>query len=204
MDNKKINLDAVPPIILASASPRREMLLKEAGLKFRVVPSSLSEPEHNHLTPEEQALYHAFRKASAISKIFPDCLVIGADTVVCIGAKLYGKPENIKEARVFLKELSGKTHQVITGVCLKCLKKNWNDLFSETTEVDFYDLDDEKIGLYLSKVNPMDKAGAYGIQESGELIVKQIRGSYTNVVGLPMEKLLEKLSNLIHRKSQFT
>ncbi len=196
MDNKKINLDAVPQIILASASPRREMLLKEAGLKFRVVPSSLSEPEHNHLTPAEQALYHAFRKASAVAKKFPDCLVIGADTVVCIGAKLYGKPENMEEARVFLKELSGKTHQVITGVCLKCLKKNWNELFSETTEVDFYDLNDEKIDLYFSRVNPLDKAGAYGIQENGELIVKQIRGPYSNVVGLPIEKLLEKLSKL--------
>jgi len=97
---------------------------------------------------------------------------------------------------VFLKELSGKTHQVITGVCLKCFKKKWNALFSETTEVDFYELDDETIDLYLSKVSPMDKAGAYGIQENGELIIKQIRGSYSNVVGLPMEKLLEKLSKL--------
>jgi len=196
MDNKKINLDAFPPIILASASPRREVLLKEAGVKFRVVPSSLNEPEHKHLTPKEQAIYHAFRKASAIAKKFPDCLIIGADTVVCLGAKLYGKPENLEEARVFLKELSGKTHQVITGVCLKCLKKKWNALFSETTEVDFYELDDETIDLYLSKVSPMDKAGAYGIQENGELIIKQIRGSYSNVVGLPMEKLLEKLSKL--------
>ncbi len=196
MDNKKINLDAFPPIILASASPRREVLLKEAGVKFRVVPSSLNEPEHKHLTPKEQAIYHAFRKASAIAKKFPDCLIIGADTVVCLGAKLYGKPENLEEARVFLKELSGKTHQVITGVCLKCFKKKWNALFSETTEVDFYELDDETIDLYLSKVSPMDKAGAYGIQENGELIIKQIRGSYSNVVGLPMEKLLEKLSKL--------
>ncbi len=186
----------MPDVILASASPRREVLLKEAGVKFRVVPSSLNEPEHKHLTPKEQAIYHAFRKASAIAKKFPDCLIIGADTVVCLGAKLYGKPENLEEARVFLKELSGKTHQVITGVCLKCFKKKWNALFSETTEVDFYELDDETIDLYLSKVSPMDKAGAYGIQENGELIIKQIRGSYSNVVGLPMEKLLEKLSKL--------
>jgi len=196
MRTKKVNSDMFPDIILASASPRREILLNEAGIKFRVVPSSLNEPEHKHLTPKEQALYHAFRKANSIAKKFPDSLVIGADTVVCLGTKLYGKPKTLREAREFLMELSGKTHQVITGVCLKCLKKKWNELFSETTEVDFYELDDETINLYLSKVNPMDKAGAYGIQENGELIIKQICGSYSNVVGLPMEKLLEKLSKL--------
>lgn len=188
-----INLEKLPPIILASASPRRQMLLKEAGIQFTVLPASIDEPEHEYLSPEEHALFHAFRKASKVASQYPDNLVIGADTIVCLGNKLYGKPATLEEAKQFLKELSGKTHRVITGVCLKWLNKKFCELFTETTEVEFLPLNDEKISEYISKVNVLDKAGAYGIQENGDLIIKSIRGSYTNVVGLPVEALVERL-----------
>jgi septum formation protein len=193
----KINLAKLPPIILASASPRREMLLKEAGIPFKVLPAALDEPEHEYLSPEEQALFHAFRKANKIASQYPDHLVIGADTIVCLGNKLYGKPATLEVARQYLKELSGKVHRVITGICLKYENKKFCELFNETTEVEFLDLDDKRINEYLSKVNVLDKAGAYGIQEHGDMIIKTIRGSYTNVVGLPVETLVEHLKKII-------
>lgn len=189
-------LKKVGQIILASASPRREQLLKEAGFFFKVVPSDLSEPEHTFLTPSELCKMHAFRKADAVADKYPDSLVIGADTVVCLGSKIFGKPSNLDEARRFLKELSGKTHTVITGVCLMHKLKNISKLFSTTTLVTFHTLDDNRINEYISRVNVLDKAGAYGIQENGDLIVKSIRGSYTNVVGLPMERLIKELKAL--------
>lgn len=193
----ELDLNKFPQIVLASASPRRELLLKQAGLQFIVAPAAINEPNLDYLTPEEQALFHAYRKATAIAPDYPDHIVIGADTIVCLNTRIFGKPSSIDEARQFLKELSGKTHNVITGVCLKCISKNRRELFYDITEVDFYELDDERIDLYFSKTNPLDKAGAYGIQENGDLIIKAVRGSYSNVVGLPMEKLLEKLSLFI-------
>ncbi|MGC8830375.1 MAG: Maf family protein [Verrucomicrobiia bacterium] len=199
MGLKISDLNKLPPIILASASPRRERLLKEVGLRFLVIPSAVNEPELEYLTPEEQALFHAFRKANVVSRNYPDHLVIGVDTIVCLNGRIFGKPASIEEAKLFLKELSGKTHQVISGVCLKLQAKNRCDLFYDITEVDFYELDDAKINLYFSYTNPLDKAGAYGIQDRGNLIVKEIRGSLYNVIGLPMEKLLEKLNEFTNQ-----
>lgn len=193
MDEVKSYLKRLPPIILASASPRREKLLREAGLNFKVVPATLNEPEYDYLTPEEQALFHAFRKATTVGRNYPGHLVIGADTIVSLEGRIFGKPSSIQEAKNFLRELSGKTHQVITGVCLRY--NNKCELFSDITEVDFYQLDDAKINLYFTYTNPLDKAGAYGIQDRGEIIVKEVRGSFSNVIGLPVEKLIEKLSN---------
>jgi septum formation protein len=136
---------------------------------------------------------NAYRKTRAVAKKFPDALVIGADTLVHLNEKLYGKPTSMEEAYTMLEELQGRTHQVTTAVCFLHLRERRQRMFSDDTIVTFRELDAPKIRRYLSHVNPLDKAGAYAIQESGEMIVERIEGSYTNVVGLPVERLTTEL-----------
>ncbi len=182
------------PLILASASPRRAELLHQLGFEFQVVPSAAAETQPEHLTARESCQLNAYRKARAVAKHHLDALVLGADTIVCLGQRFYGKPRDLADAARMLGELQGRTHQVVTGVCLVHLRAHRQRLFAETTDVTFRPLDPAGIGRYLQQVNPLDKAGAYAIQEHGELIVREVSGSLTNVVGLPLERLQAELS----------
>ena len=183
-----------PPLILASASPRRAELLKLLRVKFRIIPSDATEVAHEHLTPLEICQFNAHRKARAVAKKIPDALVLGADTLVFLDNKILGKPRNLADARRMLARLQGRTHQVVTGVSLIHLRAHRERVFAISTDVLFHPLDAGQIRDYLSRINPLDKAGAYAIQESGERIVSEISGSYSNVVGLPVERLREELS----------
>ena len=185
----------MPPLILASVSPRRAELLRQLGHEFKVIASDVREIHHGELTAQEIAQINAYRKARAVAKRFPDALVLGADTLVCIGSKLFGKPGNLEEAYEMLEQLQGRTHEVVTAICLLHLRTHRQRIFCDTTSVTFRRLDAVKIRRYLTKVNPLDKAGAYAIQEEGDLIVEGISGSYTNVVGLPLERLRAELQS---------
>lgn len=185
----------LPPLILASASPRRAELLREMGLRFRVVPSDAPEMHHEQLTARELCLVNAYRKARVVAKKIPDALVLGADTLVCLGARLFGKPADLAEAEQMLEQLQGRTHLVVTGVCLIHLRRHQQRIFAEITDVTFRRLSAKQIRYYLKAINPVDKAGAYAIQEKGDLIVEKISGSYSNVIGLPVERLRSALSS---------
>ena len=183
-----------PPLILASASPRRAELLRLLATDFKVLPSAADEVAHEHLTPLEVCQLNAHRKARAIAKQIPDALVLGADTLVFLDNEILGKPRHLKEAEKMLSRLQGRTHQVVTGVCLMHLRRHRERVFAVSTDVLFHPLTKKQIQHYLKHVHTLDKAGAYAIQERGELIVAEISGSFSNVVGLPVEKLREELA----------
>ena len=178
-----------PLLILASASPRRSELLRQLRPRFQIVPSPAAETRGEHWSAGELARVNACRKARAVSQHFPDALVIGVDTLVAVGAAIFGKPRTRAEARDMLAFLQGRTHQVTTGVCLVCWRARRQRVFFEQTDVTFRALTPAQIRRYHRKVNPLDKAGSYGIQEMGGELVESISGSFTNVVGLPLEKL---------------
>ena len=184
----------LPPVILASASPRRQDLLRRAGLACTVVPADVTERVDETLSGRELALLNAHRKARAVARRFPDHLVLAADTVVCRDAVVYGKPRDLADAARMLGELQGRIHQVITGVALVQVCVGKELLFAEITDVTFRPLTRTGIEAYLAAVNPFDKAGAYAIQERGEAIVAGLDGSFTNVVGLPVERLQAELA----------
>jgi septum formation protein len=188
------NPQDLPNLILASASPRRAELLKQVGVHFKVIASHVPEAHSEDLTARELAQINAYRKARSIAKKHPDALVLGADTLVCMGTKLFGKPSTLEDAYLMLEQLQAQTHHVVTAICLLCLRRHQQRIFVETTEVTFLPLDATAIRRYLNKVDPRDKAGAYAIQEHGEMLVERIAGSYTNVVGLPTERLLHELA----------
>lgn len=183
------------PVILASASPRRVDLLRQIVTDFEVVPSDAPEVHDEQLTAWEMAQVNAYRKARAVAKKFPDALVLGADTLVYLDreAKLFGKPADLVEAERMLGQLAGQIHAVITGVCLLHLRSHRQRVFAEWTDVRFHPLTPKQIQEYLALMNPLDKAGAYAIQDYGERIVAEISGSYSNVVGLPVERLRAEL-----------
>jgi nucleoside triphosphate pyrophosphatase len=185
----------LPQLILASASPRRAELLRQLQPEFQIVPSGAAEIFDEQLSPLELCQLNAHRKARAVAKKIPDALVLAADTLVFLDGEILGKPRDPADARRMLGRLQGRTHQVVTGVSLIHLRGRRERLFAVSTNVTFRLLDDRQIGDYLSKVNPLDKAGAYAIQEHGDLIVSEIFGSYTNVVGLPVELIKDELSS---------
>lgn len=184
----------LPPLILASASPRRAELLQHLKLPFEIAPSDASELYDDQLSPHELCQLNAHRKARAVAKKHPDALVLGADTLVFLGQEIFGKPRDLNEAQSMLGRLQGHTHQVVTGVSLMHLRTHREKIFATSTDVAFQPLDADQIRDYLSQINPLDKAGAYAIQEHGERIVAEISGSYSNVVGLPIERLREELA----------
>ncbi len=190
MNFSSLNL---PPVILASASPRRAQLLREAGLEFQVVAGTEPEVEPIHLPPGEIARYNARKKATAVARQYPTHLVLAADTVVALGTTVFGKPSDLAEAKQMLHELQGRTHHVITGVYLFQRSPRRERLFAVSTRVTFHPLSEVQIAEYVSRVNTLDKAGGYAIQECGDLIVEGIDGSYSNVVGLPLEQLEAEL-----------
>jgi septum formation protein len=183
-----------PPIILASASPRRAELLRQLGVDFKITPTGVREVEDPTLSASETARINAYRKARAAATQYPDALVLGVDTVVALGTALFAKPATLRDAERMLWALQGKMHRVVTGVCLLHLQAQRKRIFFEVTSVTFAPLTGAQIRAYHALVDPLDKAGAYGIQEKGEMLVEAISGSYTNVIGLPLARLAEELS----------
>jgi septum formation protein len=184
----------LPTLILASASPRRSDLLRQLDLDFQVYPSDADEIHNEQLTAAELSQINAYRKARAVSKKFPDALVMGMDTLVALGTKLFGKPKDAADARRMLEELQSHTHEVVTGVCMIHLRAHRQKVFSERTTVTFRSLTPEEIAHYHSKIDPLDKAGAYAIQEHGDDLVRHVSGSFSNVIGLPLERVNEELA----------
>jgi len=185
-----------PPIILASKSPRRQELLKLMDLDFRIVLKEVDESYPEGLQPEEVAVYIATKKAHAFDGAADGHIVLTADTIVCIDNKILGKPASPENAVEMLQMLAGRMHRVITGVCLMYNGKV--DQFFEVSEVYFRDMAETEIRSYVDQYSPMDKAGAYGIQEwIGVTGIIKINGSYTNVVGLPTEKVYQHLTKII-------
>jgi len=183
----------LPAIVLASASPRRAELLRQMRVEFKVVQSEVAEIHHEQLTAFEVSQINAYRKARSVAKKLPDMLVLGADTLVYLDTRFFGKPATLEEAYQMLEELQGRTHQVVTAICLLHLREHRQRISAERTAVTFRALDATKIRRYLNRVNPLDKARGYGIQEDGDSIIEKISGSYTNVVGLPVERLTDEL-----------
>ena len=181
------------PIVLASSSPRRRELLAEAGLVFEVMHSPAEEVHDAMMKPEVLCEWNAALKAEAVVLMRPDATVIGSDTLVFIDGIPLGKPADLDEARGMLRRLSGRTHRVCTGVCV-IYPGGRKSVFHDITEVTFLLLDDAAIDDYFSQVNPLDKAGAYGIQECGERIIAGISGSYDTVMGLPVAMVMEALA----------
>ena len=180
------------PIVLASSSPRRRELLELAGVIFEVAVSPAQEIHDPAMKPDVLCELNATLKAAAVAALRPDATVIGSDTLVFIDDLPLGKPVDLEEARGMLRRLSGRTHRVCTGVCV-IYPGGGKNVFHDFTEVTFLALDEAAIDGYFSRVNPLDKAGAYGIQESGERIIAGIRGSYENVMGLPVDKVIAAL-----------
>ncbi len=182
-------------LILASKSPRRQQLLQSAGFTFDVRTMDVEETFPDDMAAQEVAEYLAIKKAKAFEDEITDEIVITADTVVVVDDKILGKPADKKEAIDMLQALSGRSHEVITGVAL--MTKNEIRSFSDVTIVNFKKLSHKEIDYYVDNYAPYDKAGAYGIQEwIGMIGITSIEGSYFNVVGLPVQKLYETLPSL--------
>ncbi|MCU0371341.1 MAG: Maf family nucleotide pyrophosphatase [Bacteroidales bacterium] len=183
-------------IILASRSPRRRHLLKQLGLDFTEISAEVDESYPEGMDPDETAIYLAEKKADHFAEWLedPKNILITADTLVLIDGRILGKPDDKEGAAVMLKTLSGKMHQVVTGICIR--RKGKSQSFTSWTDVYFKELTEAEIEHYLETHKPYDKAGAYGIQEwIGYIGITRIEGSYFNVMGLPVQKLYEALNN---------
>ena len=182
--------------ILASMSPRRKELLKLAGLEFETIPSDVDETLQPELTPHQQVMALAHLKAETVAKNHPDKCVIASDTIVVLDNEILGKPIDESDAAVMLKKLSAKSHQVMTAVTIMHGNRQISHTFIHVTDVEFYDMSDEWIADYVKTGEPMDKAGAYGIQGLGFELVKRIDGDYYSVMGLPIAMLKRELRQL--------
>ncbi len=181
-------------MILASASPRRRELLALAGYDFTVETAAVEETYDPALPPEQIVMHLAAAKSAPVAARHPDELVIGADTVVVLDEAILGKPHSTEEAKAMLRRLSGRVHQVYTGVCLR--RGKTAVCFHECTLVRFKVLTEEEIAAYVATGEPMDKAGAYGVQGRGCVLVEGIEGDYFNVVGLPVSRLYDEIKKL--------
>ncbi|MFZ2447951.1 MAG: Maf family protein [Syntrophobacteraceae bacterium] len=187
------------PLILASLSPRRKRLLRSVGIEFRIEPSEVEESGADgasaaSATPAEAAQRWACLKARSVSASSPGSWVLGADTIVVLDGRVFGKPADRAEAARMLEALGGRVHEVITGICLTNGENKFLRSGSVATRVCFKPLTGAEIGSYIDTGEPMDKAGAYGIQGIGAFLVKSVEGSYTNVVGLPLCETVEWLT----------
>jgi septum formation protein len=185
----------LPPLILASASPRRAELLRQLKLDFQIVLGDAKEIFDEQLSPLELCQLNAHLKARTVAKKIPDSLVLGADTLVFLDGEIMGKPADMADARRMLTRLQGRTHQVVTGVSLIHLRAHRESMFAIGTDVTFRPLTTGQINDYIAKVNLLDKAGAYAIQEHGDMIIAEIFGSFSNVIGLPVERLGDELAS---------
>jgi len=175
------------PLILASASPRRRDLLRERGVSFEVVPAHSEETVES--TPEATVIGNARRKAATIAMQRPDALVLGVDTEVWFAGRVFGKPVDMDDALRMLRELNGRVHEVYSGVCLAWNGGSNEYTFVEITHVHFHQRTDDELRRYLARIGPLDKAGAYAAQDDHGEIIARVEGSYSNVIGLPMEAL---------------
>lgn len=184
----------IPPLVLASRSPRRRELLAAAGAKdVKIAASDVGESSDASRGLAALVLDNARAKATDIATQYPRSVVLGADTLVWLDGTALGKPSDIGEARRMLARLSGRVHEVCTGVHLVRLDPHLQIEFHETTRVRFRSLDEAAVDDYLAKVDVLDKAGAYALQEHGDLIIESVEGSRSNVVGLPVERTLAAL-----------
>ena len=183
----------VSRFVLGSASPRRRALLRKAGYEFEAISPPDDEVSHDCLTIREVTIWNARRKARRIAQTLPNAVVLAADTLVTIDGRVLGKPADFEDAARILRLLSGRIHEVWTAVCICHVAKGKLRSFQEISRVHFRELSDAAIREYLVKVNPLDKAGAYAAQGHGSDIIERIEGSYSNVVGLPMEETTRAL-----------
>lgn len=183
-----------PPLILASASPRRRELLGRLGVPFAVIPADVVEHEAPDADPRQMVAHNAALKAEWVAARHPDAAVLGADTTVFIGSTVLNKPRDGAEARAMLRMLGGRTHTVFTGLALRRQRDGLRFDGGATSEVTFKPLTEAVIEEYLREVHTLDKAGGYAIQERPELIIAGFRGSETNIVGLPLEETKQLLT----------
>ena len=186
----------LPPVILASSSPRRSELLTSMDIEFEIVPSHAEESMDGGDFIPDLCEANARAKAEPIAELHPECLVIAADTLVYLEDELFGKPTHVDDAARILTRLQGRTHQVATGVSLIYHNGEISKVFSVITNVTFLPLGREQIDEYLAGIDPLDKAGGYAIQQDKHKIIKRVSGSVSNVVGLPVERLKEEVNHL--------
>lgn len=185
------------PIVLASGSPRRKELLEQIGLKFTVHPSPYEEDMSLDLSPAELARTLGFEKGKAVQELYPDDhVIISADTVVAHGDQVFGKPKSEQEAFEVLKTLSGSTHQVITGFSILHTASDTEISEADINDIHFYDISEDEIWEYIRTGDPMDKAGAYGVQGFAARFVKGLEGDYNSIVGIPAGKVFQYLKEI--------
>lgn len=182
-------------LVLASASPSRKMLLEKAGLEFEVLVSGVDETVPEDFTPAETVECLAQRKGEAVRSLCPDAAVISADSVVCIDGMILGKPKDDEDAKATLRRLSGRTHEIFTGVCI--LADGKQEVFHNRTKVNFYPLTEEEISEYVAMGESRGRAGSYGIEGAGVVLVESIEGDYSNIVGLPVAETLRRLRAML-------
>ena len=183
-------------LILASASPRRTELLREAGIPHRVQVATVTEHEDPTTDPARMVLHNARLKAAAVSRLHPEALVLGADTTVALGDQALNKPADLAESRAMLRRLSGREHTVHTGVCLLCPALGIDESHDVTAWVRFRELSEDDITRYQSLVDTLDKAGAYGIQQGKEIIIDDYQRPISTIMGLPVEFVKQRLAAL--------
>lgn len=181
-------------LVLASGSPRRRDLLREAGLSFQISSPDVEELESGAQPPRQLCLSNAEMKAKAVARLDPFSTIIAADTIVTLAGQVYGKPVDVEEAAANLRVFRGRVHEVMTGVVI--CHDGMISQFVETSYVKFRNFSDEVIEEYLSKVPVLDKAGGYAIQDHGDLLVEKIEGDYDNIVGLPVSLVLDQLEKI--------
>lgn len=178
-------------LVLASTSPRRKELLQKLNIPFITFSPNVNESINLDLSPQDIVMTLSLRKANSALNTYPNSVIIGSDTIVVSGGKVLGKPDNEEDAKQMLKQLSGQVHSVYTGVTIidrtECIS------FFEKADVEFWTLEDTEIEQYVESGEPLDKAGAYGIQGIGALLVKSIQGDYYSIVGLPISRLARSL-----------
>lgn len=183
-----------PPLILASASPRRRELLQELGCEFSVEAAEVAESAPGHLSPGEITLRNARAKAVAVARKHPQSLVLGVDTEVVFEGEVFGKPLDMEAALAMVWRLNGRAHTVYSGLWLCHWESRWEHGLIDITRVHFHRLTKPQIRAYHARIGPLDKAGAYAAQDDGGELIARVEGSFTNVIGLPLETLAQALS----------
>jgi len=189
-------------LVLASGSPRRSDLLLAHGYSFDVIPADVEESSDPTLSPAELVRHNALLKARAVASLYPDRIILAADTVVSFQGRVFGKPKDMDEAVRMLTELNNEEHEVYSGVCLASESPTQEIVFVETTKVRFKNLSSDERLTYLNRIAPLDKAGAYAAQDDQNEIISSISGSLTNVIGLPMESLQTALQRFVRSASK--
>jgi septum formation protein len=184
---------ASPPLVLASASPRRRSLLEEHGYSFLVAPADVPEVAPAHLSPGETVLRNARAKCRAVAALYPESIVLGVDTEVALETEVFGKPADMEAAFAMVSRLNGRSHHVYSGLWLARASTGEEIGAVEITTVHFRELSDAALRTYLARIGPLDKAGAYAAQDDRGELIARVEGSYSNVIGLPMERLAQEL-----------